>query len=545
MKAKYALVALLAMTFWGCDDNTGALGLGMFPDSDKNINGRFSTFDVTTESVSSGRIYAKSKIGYVGKFTDPTFGTYNSGFLTELNCPEEMTYPEVYQAYNANNEPVDPNSSEAVRATGSMIDGGTVVNGKKVGNIYATEIYLWYSKYFGDDAAPCRLSVYKLNERIDPDKAYYTDIDPTSLYNKEDLLGQKAYTAVDYSVSEAKRNKSTYTPSVHLTLKDNTLGYELLKSARLGKLSEEFNSKIMPGLYVKSDYGDGTILYIDQVQLNTVFECYATDKKTGLKLKKKYAKDENGNAKDSTYYAYRPFSSTREMIQANQLINDDNKINELINIPTWTYLKTPAGIFTEVKLPLEDFDKIKKDVLNSVKLSFTSYNQEVDQLFGMTAPSDVLLLPKKEKDSFFEQNKINDNITSYIGSVATDKPNQYIFKNITKMITTLIDEKDAAQKELDEKKSIVVKVRNDKGTIEEKTVTTIEAWKSATDWGKLLLIPVLVTKETSKNYYQNSVQITKVQHDLRPGYVRLKGGRRGLDDEHYRLKLEVISTNRP
>ena len=34
MKAKYALIALLAITFWGCDDNTAGLGLGMFPGSD-------------------------------------------------------------------------------------------------------------------------------------------------------------------------------------------------------------------------------------------------------------------------------------------------------------------------------------------------------------------------------------------------------------------------------------------------------------------------------------------------------------------------------
>ena len=54
MKAKYALIALLAITFWGCDDNTAGLGLGMFPGSDQNINGKLSTFDVTTESLHDG-----------------------------------------------------------------------------------------------------------------------------------------------------------------------------------------------------------------------------------------------------------------------------------------------------------------------------------------------------------------------------------------------------------------------------------------------------------------------------------------------------------
>ena len=93
MKAKYALIALLAITFWGCDDNTAGLGLGMFPGSDQNINGKLSTFDVTTESVHAGEIYAMTNVGYVGKFTDEIFGTYQAGFLAELNCPSGMTFP--------------------------------------------------------------------------------------------------------------------------------------------------------------------------------------------------------------------------------------------------------------------------------------------------------------------------------------------------------------------------------------------------------------------------------------------------------------------
>ena len=56
MKAKYALIALLAITFFGCDDNTAGLGLGMFPGSDQNINGKLTTFDVTTKSVHAGEV---------------------------------------------------------------------------------------------------------------------------------------------------------------------------------------------------------------------------------------------------------------------------------------------------------------------------------------------------------------------------------------------------------------------------------------------------------------------------------------------------------
>ena len=52
------------------------------------------------------------------------------------------------------------------------------------------------------------------------------------------------------------------------------------------------------------------------------------------------------------------------------------------------------------------------------------------------------------------------------------------------------------------------------------------------DWNKVLLIPVSITVDPN-----NSERITGIQHDLQPGYVKLKGG---LEGE--RLKLEVTYT---
>ena len=173
MKAKYALIALLAITFWGCDDNTAGLGLGMFPGSDQNINGKLSTFDVTTESVHAGKIYAMTNVGYVGKFTDETFGTYQAGFLAELNCPSGMTFPGVYNGTALNDKK---------KATNIMVDEAGLgddaigiyntdnINDPKrklIGNIHTIELYLWYSSYFGDSLTACRLSVYALNENLD------------------------------------------------------------------------------------------------------------------------------------------------------------------------------------------------------------------------------------------------------------------------------------------------------------------------------------------------------------------------------------------
>lgn len=551
MKTKYALIALLAITLWGCDDNTAGLGLGMFPESDRNINGKLSTFDVTTQSIAAGDVYAKTNIGYVGKFTDATFGTYQAGFLAELNCPTGLTFPEVYQEYDANGNPVA--IGEGVRATGSMvIDENdkdiTLVkkDGKAIGNIYTVEFYLMYDSYFGDSLTACRLSLYDLKENIDENEAYLTNINPTKYKNL--LLGAKAYTAVDLSVKDSIRNLSSYTPNVYVPVNNKERAAEiggniLLKARTAGK---EFGNptfkEAFKGIYVESDYGDGTILYVNQSQMNVVYKCYATDSITGLKLDKKVLVD--GEKADSTYYGYRYFLTTREVIQANKLENKGNTIENLItNSTTCTYLKSPAGIFTEATLPIEKINEaLAGDTINAVKLTFNNYNQTSDKKFSMSIPSTVMLIRNKYKDSFFINNQLYDGVSSFV-TTHSSTSNEYTFSNITNLVNACMSEKETAEKEFAEKGSITAEVYNkDTKKFEAKTFSSIEKWEEETEWNKVVLMPVLVSYDSSSSSSSSS-NVIGVQHDLTPGYVRLKGGKEGETDDSYKLKLEVISTN--
>ena len=182
MKAKYALIALLAITFFGCDDNTAGLGLGMFPGSDQNINGKLTTFDVTTKSVHAGEVYAKTSTGYVGKFTDDTFGTYEAGFLSELNCPEGLSFSEMYKENEAGTKATGSlvTSFDNIEIDSKIKDRFTLIkdeNNHVIGNCQIN-IYLWYSSYFGDSLTACRLSIYELDKRLNEEEAYYTNINP-------------------------------------------------------------------------------------------------------------------------------------------------------------------------------------------------------------------------------------------------------------------------------------------------------------------------------------------------------------------------------
>jgi hypothetical protein len=392
--------------------------------------------------------------------------------------------------------------------------------------IYRTELILSYSSYFGDSLTASRMSVYQLDKALDKEAAYYTDIDPTKYYSQSGLLGRKAYTAVDLSQTDSVRSLSTYVPSLTFVL-SNEIGQSILdKSRECEKNGTDFSKEFMnlfKGIYVKSDYGDGTILYIDQIALNVIYECYVRDSDTGEILK---MADE---VTDSTAYSYRSFVSTKEIIQANSFKSDKSVINNKVNETGWTYLKTPAGIYTQATLPLAKFEeKLSNDTLNVVKLAFTNYNQVSDgtSAFEMSAPDYVLLVREKDKDAFFKENKIADDVTSYLAQHNGINTNQYVFSNLSQLVSYCLEEKRGAVEQLANFGKID-DVTDENG----QPVTTIEKWMEVTKWDKVAIIPVTVDTDSSSN-------IVSVLNDLKPGYTKLKGGSTGGA-----LDLEVTYTS--
>lgn len=501
MKVRYLLVAILALTFFGCDDNTGSLGLGIFPDGDQNINGKSTTFKVTTESILSGPVYAKTNIGYVGKFSDKLFGFYDCSFLAQLYCPEGISFPTVYD--------------KEKNPKGTMAEN----------NIYTAELIISYSNYFGDSLNACRMSVYELDKVLGTGKEddkfnYYTNIKPGDYYNTTKApLARKAYTAVDLSLSDSIRNDQYFQPSIRFTSPQiKELGERIYKANREhpGYFADPnaFIENVFKGIYVKSDYGDGTILYVDQISLSIAYRVHATDSLGNVVHKK--------NGQDSLYFRQRIFATTREVIQANSIMNDEGKLTTKVKEENNTYLKTPAGIFTRAKLPLNEIaSKLSNDTISGVKLTFNCYNQITEGAFSMKAPNTILLVREKDKHLFFEDNKLNDNITSFITSQTySSGVNQYIFPNLARLIKTCLTEKEEAKKKAGASW----------------TAEAEKKWEDENHWNQVLLIPVIIQYDNSSSTTKN---IISIQHDLQPSYVKLKGGKKGDTDINYQLDLEV------
>ena len=480
----------IALFFVGCDDNTGSIGWDIMPSHDV-MKSNTAIYNVTTSSVRADSVYARSSKGYIGRYSDPNFGYYEASFLTEMNCLDNYRFPDVYSYDEATG-----------KASGIFVDDS-------VRNFQMT---VYYSSWFGDPLNACRMSAYQLNdkwvEERDPKNRNfrYTNIDVDKYYDKEDLLGTIAYTAYDATVpAEQRTSLATYYPNVTFQLKqeDGQRIFDLNKThPEYFKNSEEFIKHVFPGVYLKSDLGDGTILYVDRVDLSMSLMVHYTDD-DGVKLVKKVTDDSGVAGSDSIGLSTQVvFASTKEVIQANKFTNSA-KLNEKLAETNNTYIKSPAGIFTAIDIPYDQIaTDLRNDTINSVNLVLTNYDQKSEYDFSMSVPGAVLLIRAKDVKDFFEGAHVTDSQLSYYVEHSATSNNTYTFSNIARLVTTTIKEKEQA-------KAIA-------GTWTDE----MEAkWKED---NKLLLIPVTASFHTD-SYYNTKVMDT-LEHNLEPTYAKLIGG---------------------
>lgn len=446
----YLLIALVCCI--ACDDNTGTLGNSITPGAD-SIKIKTSTYYATTRSIAVDSVLGKTGKVYLGRFTDPqTDAMFEADFIAQFNCVEGgNVFP-----------PAD------------SIKGDSAVR---------TELRLFFTTFFGDSTNTMGAEVYELTETLQEGEKYYTNIDPTRFYDPSSApLANKVYTAIDYSLEDSELEDSEHYANVCIPL-PTEIGTEMIKFYRSNPEffanASSFIENICPGYYVKSTYGDGTVLYIDQVALNVYFQDMRTD----------------------TVYVTQ-FVGSEEVLQTNRF--NTQQVQHLVDDTTCTYLKTPAGIFTEVTLPIDSM-MVDGDSINSAKIIFTRYNNLSDTQYRFGTPQTLLMVRKSELGTFFEKNRLTDNISSYYTTYSSTF-NRYEFNNIARLIIHCENERQEW-------------IEENMGNYDNDVAKAAEAYESANpDWNKVVLVPVTTIKDSNSS-------IVNFRHDLSLNSTRLVGGR--------------------
>ena len=478
MKLKFLVALGIAATLYSCDDET--TGIGQFVADADMIPAKADSYTIETESYLLDSVYSRSSTAYLGKFTDKDYGTFSSDFLVQINCPENFILPD------------------------------------RIEEIKTAKLGLYYTSYFGDSLASIRVQIDPLTKAIKDDgtnKAlYYSNLDPTEYYDKNATpLAIKDYSAYDRTIPDSVRNEDGYYPNVAIDLGDgfckNFLEKYNYTETVNGKTihpyfkdSESFINNVLKGFYVHTISGEGSILYISDIYLHLTIAYWT-----------KTSED-----KDTLVHTVVPMSSTKEVFMSTRFKNSGMK--ELVSDPKCTYLKTPAGLCTEVTLPIEEmYQAHKNDTLNSISVSFQKLKDQSNNPFKMGTPSNLLMVRKGEMKDFFENNKVYDNKTTFIATYSSTT-DSYDFSKLNRLISYIFSE---------------IRPEIEKGEAE------WNKWKSEhQDYNKLLLVPVTTESDSQGN-------IIGVENDLNVNSAMLKGGKdlNNSSDESQRIKMSIIYTN--
>ena len=423
MKSKILYALLVATMLFSCDDSTTGIGESTIATGDK-ISSGMATYHVNTRTILADSIYARTNRAYLGKYTDPQFGEFSSDFIAQFNCTDDFKFPEHIQ------------------------------------EITGIHLKLYYTSFFGDSLNAMRLQVDTLNKVIPETdlKTFYTSIDPTKYYDANAKpLARKAYAARGASVrdttyiytdmyGEETKRLTNYWQEVKLPLSLGQHMYDKYAADSTNyKDAEKFIKNVLKGVYIHSTHGDGTILYIDDIFLNLNF---------------KYLVESSSGKVDSLINGTVVFAATKEVIQANRFKNSE-RLSELAEETHCTYLKTPAGLYTEVTLPIEEIAGIhKRDTINAAAISFTRYNEKSESAYPMEAPQYLLMVRKSEMYSFFENNKTFDGKTSFFAEFSSsgETGNTYSFTNIAPLISYCMAEKESGNYTEDWNKVVLIPV---------------------------------------------------------------------------------------
>lgn len=447
------VLVIAALTFAACDDTTEGIG-GSITNKIDNINISNSAFNVTTKSIVADSVLSRNNTGLIGKMKDPETGNYVKGdYMTQLSVLPTFSVDTLDYIKQANN-----------------------------GSIEADSCYLLvsYNASYGDTIAPMKVTAYEMTKPMEENKEYYSNYDAFekgwvnennqhwssnyNLSNTSDVKNFKIYLNKKY-----KKDGKTYKNYGSYIMQTYAEHPEYFKT------NYKFLYNVCPGFYIKNVGGTGNMAKI----WNTELIFYWTRKKT--------------INTDSTAVSigYNRFDGTEEVLQLNKIENDTENLKKLASKDQekCTYLKSPAGIFTEVTLPIEDIMKgHEKDTLNTATISFPRLNNEnEDNPYNFATPSTILMVQKDSLQSFFEKSKLADSRTSYTASYSSTGTykNAYTFQNIANLVSAMYKNKGKGE-----------------------------------NWNKVVLVPVNVIT-TTQGY---TTVISKINHDMSLASTRLKRG---------------------
>lgn len=474
-------MALVAITFSACDDDTLNMGQSLTSESDKIVI-LSASYPVTTRTIVSDNILSRNNDCYFGRIKDPETGAYvTSEFMTQLN---------ILETFYLNDENNIVSKSDNMAAADSC----------------TLDLYISNLTSSADTLAAMKMKMVEMSVPTEESKDYYSDFDPAAegLLREGGLEVTKMFTYSDLTVKDSLRGSSGYYHCIHIPLNKPY-------TDKAGKTYNNYGTYLMQQYYRHPEYFKNAYTFIHNVCPGFYFQItdgtgfYAKIPEIGMHV---YYRINH----DSVYTRNVTLAGTDEVMRTTKISNDAEKLQQLANDPTCTYIKSPAGLFTEVELPV---DKImtthENDSLTGATIQFQRLNNSKQDVKNLEVPEILMMIAKDSLDTFFATSHLPDNKTSFLCSYTANtsggftntnlhSKNIYEFQNISDMVVNMAENK-------------------------RKGIASDPSWSEKhPNWNKVLLVPVKLKTQNASSYYNTTPTITGIEHNSALTSTKLVGG---------------------
>ena len=466
-----AMTVIVALSACNNDDLT--IGKSLTSEADK-LDVTSAAFPVATRTVTVDSVVARTSDCYFGRIKDPETGAYiTTDFMSQFHILESF----------------------------ELVDEDSIVskeNGQVVADSCELLIYLDEASVFCDSLAAMKMRISELAKPVEDGRYYYSNFDPVQLgYLRENGLQKtKVFTWADLISTNSQKSANDYHKHIRIPINEpytdkdgrtyknygTYILQEYYRNPANFRNSEVFTQNVCPGFFYEITDGlgfHGKVPY------------------TGLRINYRTISE------DSIYNTNIILAGTQEVLQTIRITNEQEKLRELAQDNTCTYLKSPAGLFTEVTIPVDDIMRgHSSDSLLSASLSFQRINSTVTDKTALSVPSNVLLICKDSVENFFATASLADDVTSFTTSyAASSSQNVYTFGALSPLVTHLARLKAEGEK-------------------------TDAQWTAHhPNWNKMLLIPIHLDQVTTTSIYGiSNTQTISIQHDMNITSTRLIGG---------------------
>ncbi len=397
-----ALTCCMALGFIACQDDTSTIG-GSLASGEVTITVDSIETDLRGKAEWIDDFDSRTTTKLLGNLTIPEYGNLNCSFVTQMMSATKMNIPDS----------IPESDVDSIRLVMSIPRGALT----------------------GDSLAPQQLRVFRINKALPKD--IDSKFDPAGYYDPSAVFATKSYTVSNISKNDTIFAKSAY---VNIPMKlPNEFGLELFRKYRdndpIFEWPATFN-QWFPGLYVEQNFGNGCVANISSVR---AYLYWHRKEKISVTVDSAKVEYRDVTRRDSVCL----LASAPEVLSSNNIhYNPSARLRQLA-AEGKSLVTSPGGYVTTFRFPVRQLlDRFLEadtelSVVSSLILKIPAVSVKND--YGMTPPNNLLMTTMDERESFFRENKIPDNVTSFYCTYDSDNK-MYTFSSMREYLLKKLDE---------------------------------------------------------------------------------------------------------